>query len=57
MNFDGKFRFHMGCGEPLQSRSWLKRTLRLRLSADNDGKIKCARAGLTPSRRGAKCKL
>ena len=56
MNFGGKFRIHMGCGEPLQSRSWLAQSLQARASAGNVVKSKYARSGRSAPSRGTKCK-
>jgi len=56
MSSDGKIRIHMGCGEPLQSRSWLVHSLQARASAGNDVKSRGARGRQSASRRGAKCK-
>jgi hypothetical protein len=56
MILGSKLRIHMGCGEPLQSRSWLRHSLQTRASAGNDVKSRGAPARQSAPTQGVKCK-
>ena len=56
MNSGSKFRMHMGCGEPLRSRSWLAHSLQPKASLGGAPKPKSVRRGPAVERRGVKCK-
>lgn len=49
MSASCKFRIHMGCGEPLQSRWWVTQPVRTLLLMDQD-----TPAARIPDRRSAK---
>ena len=51
-----KFRFHMGCGEPLQSRWWVAQPVRTMLGVRQDAQVMRTRNRQTVERQGAKCK-
>ncbi len=51
-----KFRFHMGCGEPLQSRWWVAQSVRTLLVMNKDTRAVQAPAPRTVVCQGAKCK-
>ena len=57
MNSDDKFRFHMGCGEPLRSRWWVAKQVQCHLSAQqHSSKAPRSRSAGDASRRGGKGK-
>lgn len=51
-----KFRFHMGCGEPLQSRWWITQTVRTLLTERQDVRSVRIRNRQAAVRQGDKCK-
>lgn len=51
-----KFRFHMGCGEPLQSRWWVVQPVRSLLTMEQDVQNVRVPNQRTSERQGAKCK-
>ena len=57
MNTSSKYRFHMGCGEPLQSRRWVTHTRRALLPGDQEGRGERSNKRNAAARPGAKCKL
>ncbi len=56
MSSSAKFRFHMGCGEPLQSRWWVARSARAQSSAQQGSKPNAMRNDGCATQRGGKCK-
>jgi hypothetical protein len=56
MNSGSKLRMHMGCGEPLRSRSWLAKSLQPESSAGGALKSKSLRRGPAAGRREGKCR-
>lgn len=56
MNSGKKFRFHMGCGEPLCCRSWVAATVRNRLADARSAEGRRMRDTAAPTVRGDKCK-
>ncbi|GMQ87032.1 MAG: hypothetical protein BMS9Abin08_0230 [Gammaproteobacteria bacterium] len=56
MNSSGRLHVRMGCGEPLQSRSWIPRPVKALSVSGHDGKPKCARARTANVRGGDKCR-
>ena len=53
MSSTSKFRMHMGCGEPLQSRSWIAQPMRILLTLGKNERQSMPR---TAARRGARGK-
>jgi hypothetical protein len=51
-----KFRFHMGCGEPLQSRWWITQPVRALLTERQDARDVRIRNRRAAEREGGKCK-
>lgn len=56
MNDSCKFRFHMGCGEPLQSRWWVAQPARSLLVEGQYSRAAETRNRRTVERQGAKYK-
>ena len=56
MSASCKFRIHMGCGEPLQSRWWVAQPVRTLLMLDQDGAAARVRNRRSAKRQGTKCK-
>ena len=56
MSVGDKLRFRMGCGEPLQSRSWVVCSARVGSCAPQQGKQNVPRSPAGASGRGGKCK-
>lgn len=57
MNTSPKYRFHMGCGEPLQSRRCVTHARRAPLPGDHEGREERLNKRNPAARPGAKCKL
>ncbi len=57
MNVSCKYRIHMGCGEPLQSRWRVTQSRRPLLAGDQDARNSHPPKSSGGVRRGAKCKL
>jgi hypothetical protein len=51
-----KFRMHMGCGEPLQSRSWVSRPLQVLLATSKPARVDRLAAGRAAGRCGGPSK-
>ncbi len=56
MSASCKFRIHMGCGEPLQSRWWVSQPVRTRLMADEGVSAARVRNRRLAKRQRTKCK-
>ncbi|MCO6414219.1 MAG: hypothetical protein J5I92_15890 [Thiogranum sp.] len=56
MNGNDKFRFHMGCGEPLQCRRLVARPVRAQSAAQQDERTERSRSRLSATPREGKCK-
>ncbi len=56
MNASNKFRFQMGCGEPLCSRWWVALTARNRFAEARGAKTPRVRSNASATEREDKCK-
>lgn len=56
MNYSNKFRFHMGCGEPLQCRQLVARPVRAQSAAQQCDRPERSRSRLSAAQREGKCK-
>ena len=56
MSFGIKQRIHMGCGEPLQCRSWIVRPRRALPPGDTGANKETVQEPRTTMRSGTKCK-
>jgi hypothetical protein len=57
MSSGSKYHFHMGCGEPLQSRWWVTQTRRAILPGSQEVRVERLNKRNSSIRRGTKCKL
>jgi hypothetical protein len=56
LSSSSKIRFHMGCGEPLQSRWWVARMARNQITTAQGAKETLVRSDSCISARGGKSK-
>ena len=56
MKSSAKFRIHMGCGEPLQSRRWVANPVLAQAFSACGAKSKSAAVKRSKLRQGDKCK-
>jgi len=57
MSSSSKYRIHMGCGEPLQSRWWVTQARRAALPGEAEMRVERLAKRHAGERPGAKCKL